>query len=274
MTQAINFDDLKTAFAPVKTSAKLTRISGDAFRASDDQKAKIKALKEENLQLSDQLKAHQERFETLDTDYKKALRHVSLLMQEKETHENDFQKLHEDKMRSVRMISNKNQESEEHYRKLVKAQQRERQMEIKLSHAKVDVKKQIEKQQQLAKIVEDLKAKNAQLEGVIEAMKVDKSLKNRLQEKFNTLYEFSLELMSGMAIKLANRLKKKDETEAQVIKWTSTKTALPKRACNVFVRNGYQADIASFDPRTRRFKLVNKEKMDVQEWAPISQDSL
>lgn len=274
MTQAINFDDLKTAFAPVNTSAKLTRISGEAFRISDDQKAKIKALNDENQRLTDQVKAQQERLESLDTDYKKALRHVSLLLQEKENHENDFQKLHEDKMRSVRLINSKNQESESHYRNLVKAQQRERQMEIKLSHAKADVKKQIEKQQALVKVVEKLKTKTVHLEGVIAEMKVEKSLKHRIQEKVSALHELSLELLSGVAMKFANRLKKKQSEETQVIKWTSTKKALPKRACNVFVRNGYQADIASFDPRTKRFKLLNKEKMDVQEWAPISQHSL
>jgi chromosome segregation ATPase len=260
MTQAIEFDDLITAFAPER--AIVTPIHRQPVQQTSATEPKVAAETET-------LSAHnrsdlEEQFTEMEAAYKKSLSQVSGLMLENMKLEKELSSIHESKMRMIRSLKRKQEELEDAQRQYNSAVQETKAVAAKLQHSKVDLTKATAKNQQLAKENQSQLTVMKQMSREIAELKKQHSLSGVAKTKLIALINRVKATLIQRLVDLTSKIPTQS-TEPK-LQWHHVSKALPKKQCVVFVRNGYESDMAMYYPNTRRFKCANSN-FAVLEWA-------
>jgi len=266
MTQAINFDNLKSAFAPVTESAIISQLNDQSVEPialyKGDSSSK---LEQENRHLSDQILAMGEKFESIEQAYQKSLRHINALMQEKSGSDDTLQNLHNDKIRLHRVLNEKQTDIENLKKTINKSELNELKIRTTLTHSKRDQKKLESKNEALTSEIQSLMRLVKSMRIEVANLKQQRTVTFIMKTRFIELLCHAKETIKEFSRKISIS-KRNNNVETPVIEWTPAIQKLPTTQCMVFVRNGSEADIAVFEPKTRRFKCANKT-IKVIEWA-------
>lgn len=266
MTQAINFNELRDAFAPVRRSDAVVDLSGKKIpavhRAEPDQD-----LLRENQRLKDILATTNEELETVESAYQKTLRHVNSMMHEKMEFDGSFQKLHDDKMRLVRTIQNKQHDVEVLKKSVHDLESSNQKLKTALINSKHSNNKLNEKITSQANEIKSLMSMMKRMTAEMAELKETKSFKHKVIEQWEHVFDISVAYAAELKDKIANMLPSK-KAKLPTIQWASVYHSLPSKQVMVYVRNDTESDVAVFNPTTRRFKCAHKP-IQILEWAPM-----
>ncbi len=264
MTQAINFEDLKQAFAPVNDSAVVTPIYKGAAHMSASRELNESIVAEKNM-LADQKEQLRSQLQAMEQTYKAALKQVGYLTQEAMKLEQDVVNIHEDKMRLVRSLTHKQHEVEKLKRELNIANSQTNEYKTKLVHSKRDLQKQIEKNNERAKENRAQLTIMKQLTAELTELKQQKTVLFIARKKLTDFFQSATKTLRQQIVRLLPK-DKFNFGKQKPLKWQHVSNHLPTKQCTVFVRNGYESDMAVYYPRTKIFKTVNAN-FNVLEWA-------
>jgi hypothetical protein len=263
MTQAINFNELKNAFAPVVPTADVHGFNGKKVREESSTTVDRTSIKK-NQQLMDQVATLKEQQESLELAYNKSLRHVNTMMQEKMDSDSDFQRLHEDKIRMVRAINVKQHDIEDLRKTINSHESTNRALKIKMSHSKHSVAKLTEKNAEQAAEMKSMMSLMRRMSNEIEELKQSNTIAFKLKEKARALIQFVETYLGDLKARFFPK-----KLKLRQVEWTAVSKRLPDVQGMVFVRNDVESDLAVFNPQTRKFKCANKA-IKINEWAPAN----
>ena len=261
MKQAINFNDLKQAFAPKTEPAMVTPINKSTAAISQytDFNEELAA---ENSRLQSQHSDLQQQLQTLEQTHQASITQLRYLAQENLKLETDMQNIHQDKMRLVRSLAEKQVTVESLKRELNELKSTNTDIQTKLSHSKRDIQKQSQKTDKYSNENKTLMAIMKQMSAELAELKKQNTAPVKLRHAW-------LELISNVNAGMA-RLRAKQWPileKKQPLQWQSVHKALPKTRTTVTVRNGGLVDMAVYYPQTKTFKTV-QQTFEVLEWAP------
>jgi chromosome segregation ATPase len=266
MTQAINFNELRDAFAPTRRTDAVVDLYGNkvstAHRSESDQD-----LLKENQRLKDILATTNEQLESVESAYQKTLRHVNSMMHEKMEFDGSFQKLHDDKMRLVRTIQNKQHEVEVLKKSVHELESSNQKLKSSLSNSKHSNNKLNDKLSSQAKEIKSLRSMMKRMSAEMVELRVTKSLKHKVAEQWEHIVDVTMAYAAELKDKVEN-LRPRKKTKLPTIQWASVNHSLPSNQVMVYVRNDTESDVAVFNPTTRRFKCAHKP-IKILEWAPM-----
>lgn len=262
MTQAINFDELINAFAPEQREASVTSIQRTPERKNTQDADESKVT----LQLKDELLALKDSHGALKDEHKKALRHLNLLLQDKERQETEIKALHENKLQHIRQTRHKNDALAKASSELNSIQQLNRQLEIKLGHKKVDLKKSTLKNQALSKENDTLKNEIIELKTEILAIQKAHSMPEMTKSKLRQLLISLLETLSEKLSAFSKNLNRSENT-ADADVWYPIKQKKPAKNGTYLVRNGYRTELGYFNKKAKSFYVMSDPDFVIIEWS-------
>lgn len=263
MTEALDFNDLKNAFARKAKSAAVRSLSQPMSHSTHSTlELELAELSAELRRTRADLAESHQKLAFSESEHKKALQFIRTLTEEKLASDTAFARFHEDKMRLHRTLNKKASELETLSKRINQDDLQMRSLKQKLAHIQNDLKKLQKKNATSAEKMAELQAINA-------VLKLENQQLKKMRTPLQMIKKWVLEqggVLKTKSTKLVRSLTRRKRTETTALTWIPTKNALPKRQCLVFVRNEKESDIAVYYPQTKAFKCAKKQ-FRVTEWA-------